>query len=196
MILGWDYEYNYDEILHEREHSSKRQWQTEVVSKTIPPEVYEYLKKAKTVDDINSLDGKIRFYNKPYLRLTNPEIKWTGEKCDVIVGIERYVVLNSLLKTKNIRKGFRNYIKEKPLSLIDYWAVDWDYDGITFKSHWQAMRRMGRNIVTTPRSTSKELDAGKLYTIAIRVVDIFGNDASNTVNIDLRNKLTSSQLKQ
>jgi len=188
VILGWDYEYNYDEILHEREHSSKRQWQTKVVSKTIPPEVYEYLKKAKTVDDINSLDGKIRFYNKPYLRLTNPEIKWTGEKCDVIVGIERYVVFDFPIENEEHKKEVQELIKEKPLSLIDYWAVDWDYDGITFKSSWQAMRRMGRNIVTTPKSTCKELDAGKLYTIAVRVVDIFGNDASNTVNIDLRGK--------
>ena len=151
MILGWDYEYNYDEILHEREHSSKRQWQTKVVSKTIPPEVYEYLKKAKTVDDINSLDGKIRFYNKPYLRLTNPEIKWTGEKCDVIVGIERYVVFEFPIENEEHKKEVQELIKEKPLSLIDYWAVDWDYDGITFKSSWQAMRRMGRNIVTTAK---------------------------------------------
>ena len=89
---------------------------------------------------------------------------------------------------ENIKKGIQELLQDKPLSLVDYWAVDWDYDGITFKSSWQAMRRMGRNIVTTPRSTSKELDAGKLYTIAIRVVDIFGNDASNTVNIDLRGK--------
>jgi hypothetical protein len=53
---------------------------------------------------------------------------------------------------------------------------------------WQAMRKTGRNVLPIPKHTSKELEGGKLYTIAIRVVDIFGNDASNTVNVDLRNK--------
>ena len=77
-------------------------------------------------------------------------------------------------------------LKDKPLALIDYWAVDWNYDGINFKSSWQAMRRMGRNIQAIPDSTSNELEGGKLYTVAIRVVDIFGNDASNVVNVDLR----------
>jgi hypothetical protein len=46
---------------------------------------------------------------------------------------------------------------------------------------------MGRNILQIPRSTSRELGTRK-YTIAIRVVDIFGNDASGIVNVDLRNK--------
>ena len=45
---------------------------------------------------------------------------------------------------------------------------------------------MGRNILTIPNHTSKDLDSGKFYNVAIRVVDIFGNDASNTVRVDLR----------
>jgi hypothetical protein len=45
---------------------------------------------------------------------------------------------------------------------------------------------MGRNTVMIPSHTSKDLDGGKLYNVAIRIVDIFGNDASNTVSVDLR----------
>jgi adenine-specific DNA-methyltransferase len=75
VILGWDYEYSYDEILHERERVSKRTWYTKIVSKTIPPEVYEYLKKVKTTDEIDSLSEKIQFYEKPYLKLLKPEIQ-------------------------------------------------------------------------------------------------------------------------
>jgi hypothetical protein len=48
------------------------------------------------------------------------------------------------------------------------------------------MRRMGRNVQAIPESTSNELEGGKSYRVAIRVVDIFGNDASNKVNVDLR----------
>ena len=154
-------------------------------------EIYEFLKEAETNDHVNCLDGKIQFYNKPYLKLLKPEIKKSLKKYQVTVGIDRYVVFDFPIENGEHKKGIQELLQDKPLSLVDYWAVDWDYDGITFKSSWQAMRRMGSNILPIPRSTSRELCTGK-YTIAIRVVDIFGNDASNTVNLDLRNKLTSS----
>lgn len=188
VILGWDYEYNYDEILRERERLSKRTWYTKVVSKTIPPEVYEYLRKVKTTDEIDPLNGKIQFYEKPYLKLLKPEIQPVQGKYKTTIGIDRYVVFDYPIEKEEHEKEIQELVKEKPLSLIDYWAVDWDYDGITFKSMWQAMRKTGRNVLPIPKHTSKELEGGKLYTIAIRVVDIFGNDASNTVNVDLRNK--------
>src|SRR5690348_10559219 len=86
VILGWDYEYSYDEILRERERLSKRTWHTKVVSKTIPPEVYEYLRKVKTTDEITTLNGKIQFYEKPYLKLLEPEIQQSLEKYLVTVG--------------------------------------------------------------------------------------------------------------
>ena len=188
VILGWDYEYSYDEILRERERLSKRTWHTKVVSKTIPPEVYEYLRKVKTTDEITTLNGKIQFYEKPYLKLLEPEIQQSLEKYLVTVGIDRYVVFDYPIEKEEHEKGIHELLKDKPLSIIDYWAVDWDYDGITFKSMWQAMRKTGRNVTPIPKYTNKELEGGKLYSIAIRVVDIFGNDASNTVNVDLRNK--------
>jgi adenine-specific DNA-methyltransferase len=188
VILGWDYEYNYDEILHERERASKRKWHTKIVNKTIPPEVYEYLIKAKNMDDVDSLDGKIQFYDKPQLLLLKPEIRQMQRKYKVTVGIDRYVVIDFPIEDEENQKEIQELVKDKPLSIIDYWAVDWDYDGVNFKSTWQSMRRIGRNIQSIPKSTSKELEGGKLYTIAIRVVDIFGNDASNTVNVDLKNK--------
>ena len=188
VILAWDYEYNYDEILHGRERASNREWRTKIVSKTIPPEVYEYLKKAKTVEDLDSLNGKIQFYNKPYLRLLKPEIKPVEGKYEVTVGIDRYVVFDFPIQDEQQQKIVQELVKDQPLSLIDYWAVDWDYDGITFKSTWQAMRRMGRHIQLIPKCANRKLEGGKPYTIAIRVVDIFGNDASNTINVDLMNK--------
>lgn len=193
VILGWDYEYNFDEILDKRRHISKRKWYTEIAAKTIPHEVYEYLKKAKNVNDMDSLVGKIQFYDKPYLRLLKPDIQPQQEDnqnkyCHVIVGIDRYVVFDFPVENEEQEKEIHMLVKENPLSLIDYWAVDWDYDGITFKSVWQAMRKMGRRVVSIPRCVGKELESGKLYTIAIRVVDIFGNDASSTVTVDLRSK--------
>lgn len=187
VILGWDYEYNYDEILRERKRKTKRKWYTEIVSKVVPTEVYEYLKKAKNIEELESFIGeKIRFHNKPYLKLLKPDLQKTfGKNWKVTVGIDKYVVFDFPVE-KEDKKEMQEIVKEKPLSLIDYWAIDWDYDGITFRSRWQAMRRMGNKIVTVPKTTSKEVEAKRLYNVAIRVVDIFGNDATSTVSIDLR----------
>ena len=84
--------------------------------------------------------------------------------------------------------------------LIDYWAVDWDYDGYTFKSQWQAFRGNGKKAKTVITETKEILDKptpaslpsndsiggskqGKKRIIAVRVVDIFGNDAGAVVEV-------------
>ena len=185
VILGWSYEYNYDDILEAKERVSNREWHSKIISKTISPKIYEYLNEAKTIDDLYSLDGKIRFYNKPYLRLMKPEIQQIDGKYRVTAGIDKYMVFDFPVECEQQQKKVQELVADKPLSLIDYWTIDWDYDGITFKSSWQAMRRVGRNIQLVPKHTSKELDDGKLYTIAIKVVDVFGNDTTGTVNVDL-----------
>jgi DNA modification methylase len=186
VILGWDYEYSYDELLRDRERTSKRKWHTQIVSKTIPPEVYEYLKKIKTADEVDSMSGRIQFYEKPYLRLLKPEIKQNNGKYEVTVGIDKYVVFDLPVEKDEQKKEIQEILREKPLALIDYWAVDWNYDGMTFRSGWQAMRRLGRKTVPIPRTTSKEIESGRSCTVAIRVVDIFGNDAGNSLKIQLR----------
>jgi DNA modification methylase len=189
VVLGWDYEYNYDELLRERERMSRRIWHTKVVSKTIPLEIYEYLKKIKIFDDINPLKSPIRFYEKPYLKLQKPKIQSRSEgKYIVTLGIDQYVIFNYPIGNEKQAREIQELVKEKPLCLVDYLAIDWNYNGITFNSTWQRMRRVGRSTNLIPNHITKDLDGGKLYNIAMRVVDIFGNDASGTVCVDLRDK--------
>ena len=69
------------------------------------------------------------------------------------------------------------------LGYCQYWAVDLDYDGFTFKSQWQALRGNGRRVRVVPTTVTHTLPAGKNYTIAVRVVDVFGNDAAATLEV-------------
>lgn len=187
VILGWDYEYNYEEILKQRREASKQPFSKSlVVSKIIPPEVYEYLKKAKNEEEIEPLIGKIFFHEKPYLRLSAPEIEHTGNKAEVTIGIQRYVIFDIPIEKEKERSEVAEIAKTNSAALIDYWAVDWDYEGMVFKALSQAFRGFGKRVKTVPVKMKKELDTGKEYTVAVRVIDIFGNDATATTNVNLR----------
>ena len=184
VILGWDYEYNYNELLDARKRADK--WFVQVVSKNIPPEVYEYLKKAKSEEEIEPLKEKIFFHEKPYLKVLKPVIEASSDKAKVTIGIDKYVLFDIPIEKEKERLKVIEIARDNFAALLDYWAVDWDYDGLTFKSEWQAFRGFGKRVKTVPTRTSKELERGREYSIAIRVVDIFGNDATAVVDVDLR----------
>jgi hypothetical protein len=185
VILGWDYEYNYNELLAARKRAELDKWNVQVVSKNIPPEVYEYLKKAKSEEEIEPLKEKIFFHEKPYLRVSEPMIEVSSDKAKVTVGIDKYVLFDIPIEKEKERLKVIEIARDNFAALLDYWAVDWDYDGLTFKSEWQAFRGFGKRVKTVPTRTSKELERGREYSIALRVVDIFGNDATAVVDVDL-----------
>ncbi|RLG27480.1 hypothetical protein DRO03_12000 [Methanosarcinales archaeon] len=186
VILGWDYEYNYNELLAARKRAEADKWNVQVVSKNIPPEVYEYLKKAKSEEEIEPLKEKIFFHEKPYLKVLKPMIEASSDKAKVTIGIDKYVLFDIPIEKEKERLKVRAIARDNFAALLDYWAVDWDYDGLTFKSEWQAFRGFGKRVKTVPTKTSKELGRGREYSIAIRVVDVFGNDATAVVDVDLR----------
>jgi hypothetical protein len=103
----------------------------------------------------------------------------------VTAGIDKYIVFDFPVECEQQQNRVQEILADKPLCLIDYWAIDWNYDGTIFKSSWQAMRRIGRSIQPVPKYTTRELEDTILRTIAIKIVDIFGNETIGTINIDL-----------
>jgi len=197
IVLAWDYDYNFSTELESRKAALRNPLKANIKFLTIPPEIYNYLKQAKNEEDLESLRGKIVFHEKPYLRVSKPQVSDPGNGNVVItLSIDRYVLMNFPIEVKAGKKlqetdkkrrekeaELRRAIKDNFAALIDYWAIDWDYDGKTFKSMWQAIRGNGKRaqtVVTT--ATSPELPAGK-RTVAVRLVDVFGNDASATVEV-------------
>ena len=66
---------------------------------------------------------------------------------------------------------------------IDYWAVDWNYQGDTFHNEWQTFRtRKGNDFVL---ETSHVYEKPGAYTIVIKVIDILGNDTTKTVQVEM-----------
>ncbi len=77
-------------------------------------------------------------------------------------------------------------VKDNFAVLIDYWAIDWNYDGFTFKSQWQALRGSGRKAKVVGTEARHTYEEPGTYTVAVRVVDIFGNDATGTVEVTIK----------
>jgi len=189
VILGWDYEYNYSQALESRLNALKDKIKVEIKSRDIPPDIYDYLKKAKSDEDIEALADKVKFYERPYLKIAEPQVKQlANDKVQIKLSIDRYVLMD--IPVSHISKtGQSNYTalmklaKDNFAVLIDYWAIDWDYDGCTFKSQWQAFRGNGRKAKAVPVTATETLENKKNRTIAVRVVDIFGNDAGATIKL-------------
>ena len=189
VILGWDYEYNYHQALEARKNALKEKLKVQIESRDIPPDIYDYLKKAKSEEEIEALADKVRFYERPYLRMDKPEIKDVGDgKVQIKLAIKRYVLMDIPVShtSKTEQETYQTLMKlakDNFAVLIDYWAIDWDYDGVTFKSQWQAFRGNGKKAKTVPIEAVETLDKKKKRTIAVRVVDIFGNDAGAVLEI-------------
>ncbi|MEA5604704.1 site-specific DNA-methyltransferase [Nostoc sp. UHCC 0252] len=183
VVLAWDYDYNFNTELENRKAALRTPLKVDIKPLTIPPEIYNYLKKAKNEAELDSLRDKITFHEKPYLKVSKPEVSNAGDgKVVITLKIDRYVLMNYPIPEAQ-QVELRRAIKDNFAALIDYWAIDWDYDGKTFRSTWQAIRGNGKQASTVvTMATSPELSAGK-RAIAVRLVDVFGNDASATVEV-------------
>jgi adenine-specific DNA-methyltransferase len=182
VILAWDYELDFDNDFLRLKATKKEIADCEF--KVIPSDVLKYLRK--TGVNGGSLADKITFYQKPYLRMGEPTVKQRdGDTMVVQMKIEQYVVLDIPLKDESKRPEIEKILAKNFAALIDYWTVDWDYNGEVFRSTWQAMRDRKKG-EPVPVVADSSLKKGKKYTIAVRVVDVFGNDASVTKELDLR----------
>jgi adenine-specific DNA-methyltransferase len=182
VILAWDYELDFDNDFSRLKANKKEIADCEF--KVIPSDVLKYLRK--TGVNGGSLADKITFYQKPYLRMGEPTVKQQDSDTLVVqIKIEQYVVLDIPLKDESKRPEIEKMLAKNFAALIDYWTVDWDYNGEVFRSTWQAMRDRKKG-EPVPVFADSSLKKGTKYTIAVRVVDVFGNDASVTKELDLR----------
>jgi hypothetical protein len=95
------------------------------------------------------------------------------------IELDNYVLLspdNIPLDDKD-RDKLRDIIAKDPLALIEYWSIDPDYDGITFRSRWQDYRGNTENdndplhIIRKTQLTVAKKDNRK---ICVKAVDVFG----------------------
>lgn len=141
----------------------------------IPADLLDRLKKKGSLD---KLAGEVRFSSLQYLQAHVEQNSQNGGELRVV--LDNYVVLSpeAINLEAQSRAALQEIANEEPLALIEYWAVDPDYDGEVFRSVWQDYRGNTDNdddplrVVTEAVLPTSSSNGGRR--VCIRAVDVFG----------------------
>lgn len=182
IVLGWNFSFDIADKLQRVDKS-----QVEVL--VIPPDLLDLLKKKDYRDLVES--GKVRFASLQYLTVKKPVVVQSNtesDKQDITVELDNYVLLSPdvlPLDEKN-KAAVQQVIATNPLDLIEYWSIDPNYDGQTFRSVWQDYRENtandgdGLRVVRTAKLTVPAVQNRK---ICVKAVDVFGFESQCVVEV-------------
>lgn len=178
VVLGWNFEPSIGETI-----TALNDDRLEVL--VIPPDLLDRLRKKGGVE---KLRGQVRFSSLQYLTLYPIERRAQGETETLAVRLKNYVLLSpeAINLDDANRQKLQAVANAEPLALIEYWAVDPDYDGQVFRSVWQdyrgntandgdALRVTTQAVLTVPTKTGPRK-------VCVRVVDVFGFEAEVVVS--------------
>ena len=170
VVLGWNFAFDVSEAI--------MQYKDDVDVLVIPPDLLDKLSK-KGYDKLVR-EGSVRFSTLQYL-MCRPikAVPISTEEENLVIELENYVLLspdNIPLDDKDKEK-LQQVLDKDPLALIEYWSIDPDYDGVTFRSQWQDYRENTENdsdalhciytaVLRVPRKAGR--------TVCVKAVDVFG----------------------
>lgn len=150
----------------------------------IPPDLLDRLKK-KGADRVA---GEVRFSSLQYLhaRVTSRAATQSGE--ELRVELDNYLLLSpdAINLDADNREALHKVMNNEPLALIEYWAVDPDYDGEVFRSVWQDYRENVENdndplrVITKAHLEVAAKDGPRR--VCVRAVDVFGFESEVVID--------------
>jgi adenine-specific DNA-methyltransferase len=178
VVLGWNFAASIGQDI-----AALNDEQLEVL--VIPPDLLDRLKKKGSLD---KLVGEVRFSTLQYLQASVTSRTLTSDGEEIRVALNNYVLLSpdAISLDDKSRGELQTVINAEPLALIEYWAVDPDYDGELFRSVWQDYRGNTNNdhddlrvsidaVVSTGRREGQR-------TVCVRAVDVFGFESEVVVS--------------
>ena len=150
--------------------------------------------------------------NKIAIQLTGFSVDYSQEKIDEMMSelkpTKSKVILDSgqIIKISRDKNGIENkeILTKSWKDWIDYWAVDFDFENkkeifkeknesgeieekwtgdFIFENEWQSFRDKKQDIEFT--SVFKEISGKKSIKVAVKVIDIFGNDTMKVQKVNL-----------
>lgn len=172
IILGWNFTFDIATVLKDVDRN-----QVEVL--VIPPDLLNKLAKNSSYQQLVK-NQSVRFASLQYLTVKEPVINdFTCDIEEVQVELDNYVLLSpdALPLDDKYKEQLQNIMANDPLALIEYWSVDPDFDGETFRSKWQDYRENTHNDDDPLRVVKKatiHVPRKEHRTICIKAVDVFG----------------------
>ncbi len=178
VVLGWNFAASIGQDI-----TAMNDDRIEVL--VIPPDLLDRLKKK---GDISKLAGDIRFSSLQYLQAHVASRKVVSDGEEIHVVLDNYVLLSpeAINLDESNREALQKVMNAEPLALIEYWAVDPDYDGEVFRSVWQDYRGNTENDgdplrVITEAAVSVPSHEGPRR-VCVRAVDVFGFESEVVVD--------------
>ena len=172
VVLGWNFAYDISSAINELNDSK-----LEVL--VIPPDLLDKLKSKATYKKLVD-SGKIRFSSLQYLVIKPIEkSNYSAELEELNISLDNYI----LLSPDNIplddadKKALQQLMASDPLALIEYWSIDPDFDGVTFRSKWQDYRENIANdgdplhVIYSAKIMVPKKDK---RVVCVKAVDVFG----------------------
>jgi adenine-specific DNA-methyltransferase len=159
-VLGWDFAFELNEVAIQQSARANIQMQ--------------FLRIPRDVMDKRAVEqGDVQFFE---LAALSVDLK--VEKRDVTLKLADFVIPPDDVP-EEARKAVKHWSQ-----WIDYWAVDWENKGDTFHNEWQTYRTRKEPALTL--ETRHTYDAAGDYTVAMKIIDILGNDTTKTVKVTVR----------
>ena len=165
-VLGWEWELGLHDVIADEAKAEG----VDVRLLIIPREVMDKRAVEK---------GDVRFHELAYLR-TSLEVAGL----QVVVKLDDFIIPNPELVPDEIRSRIKKWS-----DYIDFWAVDWNYgaagEGDVFHNEWQTYRTRSAPALILLSEPHVYAEAGARR-ILVKVIDIFGNDATKLHEVELR----------
>lgn len=169
IVLGWNFAPDIG-------HSVSQLGDVRLEVLVIPPDLMDRLRKKGSFE---KLKDSIRFSSLQYLTVKSPVVH-KGDKDTVEVELLNYVLLSpeAINLDESNRIKLQTVINKDPLSLVEYWAVDTNYDGEIFRSVWQDYRgntdKNKDDLHVIRKAVIQAEPIVGMRRICIRAVDVFG----------------------
>ena len=181
VVLGWNFVTDIGKILENTKDDK-----LEVL--VIPPDLLDQLKTKASYEKLIKT-GKIKFSSLQYLTIKPIKVKQEKESDIIEVELDNYTLLSpdALPLDQKNKEKLEEVMGEDPLALIEYWSIDPDYDGETFRSKWQDYRQNTENDADEFRVVKKaKLEVPKVNgkrKVCVKAVDVFGFESATVQEV-------------
>lgn len=177
VVLGWNFVTDIGRIIE-----SLNDEKLEVL--VIPPDLLDRLKTKASYEQLIK-SGKIRFSSLQYLTVKSIKKNSQKEEDELEIELNNYVLLSpdALPLDEKNKEKLEKVIAEDPLSLIEYWSIDPDYDGETFRSKWQEYRENNDDLRIKRKAKLVVPKVAGKRKVCIKAVDVFGFESAVVVEV-------------